>query len=152
MLMLPPPNCHGINIAGQEYLANEDGLVDIPPTAVDDAQSHGFVIATDAPVPAAKPEIVTKTVEIVKTVEVPVPSPEDNPDSDATAVGDIFDGMNRNGLFSWLRDHGVTASPPITNDALRALARANVASNPQAQAAVVAIEALSGPAHVPPSA
>ena len=59
--------------------------------------------------------------------------------------------MNRNELFAFLKAKGVVVSPPITNDALRAIARENAApvapapmqAAPVVPAAVVVAEAAA---------
>ncbi len=90
--------------AGRLYEVASDGSIEVGQAeSLDVFHSHGFTDWVEPPAaPAPKGE-----------------GPTDAPGP----VADEFDGMNRNGLFAWLRAAGVSVMPPITNDELRAKCR-----------------------------
>lgn len=72
-----------------------NGAVSVKPEHVADAKDMGFSVAPDV---------------------------EDDPNF---VPSDDIASMNRNELFAWLKAKGIAVSPPITNDALRAIVREN---------------------------
>ena len=120
MKLKAPENSGGANVAGVAYNVALDGSINAAAAHVDALRSHGFVDWIDDPELPVKIVEVEKPIIVEKLVEVPV---EDNPNEIPPVDADEFDGMNRGGLFAWLKAQGVSVSPPITNDELRAKAR-----------------------------
>jgi hypothetical protein len=102
------------------------------PIAIDD-MTHDMLV--EALVEATKRRLANASLEELRalaasaagypTLVRPADAPsvaESNVAVDDSA--DEFEEMDRSALFAWLGDHDVSAKPAMTNDALRALARA----------------------------
>ena len=128
-----PAGFTSMSFRGLDIVADAYGDVDIsrfdPQFAKDLADalaSHGFIPVAAPPAAPAPP----RPVPIVTPASSAAPAndddaaPQDEPGFNAAeATADDISLMNRNELFAYLKAHGVSASPPITNDALRAIAR-----------------------------
>lgn len=88
-----------MSVAGFQY-AVTNGIVLVKPEHVAELADMGFAPATDE-----------------------ADDPNAGPGDDLAAI----DNMNRNELFAWLKAKGISVAPPITVDALRAIARENAA-------------------------
>lgn len=107
MKLRAPEGCTSMSHAGRLYEVAPEGSIEVGQAeSLDVFHSHGF---TDWVEPPAAP---------------PAAAPQGEGPTDAPGpVADEFDGMNRNGLFAWLREAGVSVMPPITNDELRVKCR-----------------------------
>lgn len=132
-----PPGFTSMSFRGLDIVADAHGDVDlsaVDPSLVvafaDALASHGFIPVAAPVAPAAPTRARTPTPAPVAPPLVVAPAndddaqPQDEPGFNAAeATADDISLMNRNELFAYLKAHGVSVSPPITNDALRAIAR-----------------------------
>lgn len=142
------------SIEGQNFTADAHGIITIPaaldarasldwagdiapahhvdtgaPIAIDD-MTHDMLV--EALVEATKRRLANASLEELRALAASAAGyptlvrPADAPPSEPTNEGedDEFAEMNRADLFAWLAAHEVSAKPAMTNDALRAAARA----------------------------
>ena len=95
--LIGPLAISSISIAGILYTVAA-GVVDVDPSHVAEALPFGFTVATDE-------------------------DAEDDPSSVPGDVGSLIDTMSRQQMFAYLKDAGVAAAVPITNDKLREICR-----------------------------
>jgi hypothetical protein len=91
-----PSGCGFVSHRGCSVAIGSDGLIDVDDVTASVLLAHGFTQVTQA-----------------KAISTPL-----NPESNEVA------NLSRNELFAFLRRRGVSVSLPITNESLRAAARA----------------------------
>lgn len=90
-----PPGCTAVSYQGCLLPIEDDGSIDVDETTASILAAHGF---ESMPLPVTeRPFDIEGTDEVAR--------------------------LNRNGLFSLLRSRGVSVSLPVTNQALRDIAR-----------------------------
>jgi hypothetical protein len=97
-----PPGCGAASHDGHAIEIDTEGCVTVDDHAAQALRAHGFVPLSEAD---ARRDLLEPSSE-----------GRDPP-------GDEIEGLNRRGLFAFLKAKGVGVTLPVTNDELRALVR-----------------------------
>lgn len=110
----PPPDCGAVSHKNEVIKLDADGYADVEEDVAHVLSVHGFIPVTDG---ADEGDPVSRKHLLAL------------PAIEKTVQADDFSGYDRPDLFSFLKAHGVSVSLPITDEALRALARKTLKSN-----------------------
>ncbi|WP_020177060.1 hypothetical protein [Methyloferula stellata] len=108
MKLRAPPGCGAASHGGERIEIDTEGCVIVEDPAAHALRAHGFLPLSEAEARCDAPPRLPHTELSSEKHDSP---------------GDEIEGLNRRGLFAFLKAKGVGVTLPVTNDELRALAR-----------------------------
>ena len=144
MKLRVPHGCEAVSHLGRSLDIAEDNSIEVDDDEWAAFAAHGFRPwgereETSEPAQMSREELIAaamaatlRALEALATEDIRArlgaaqslaPPADDNPSPAVAAEAEAIAALNRQGLFAFLRDRGVSVSLPVTNEALRALAR-----------------------------